>query len=138
MTLFHKIVNKLFLFCKINNKEIKLNNETENKNCFVTLSLDENNKINIEVGYKTSTNNAAELIQLSESFAEMLTYLSSSSFKKSLFNQLVDKQKSSEDISEQIFIDNTIAFYDIIKQEISLSNKAKQPVVRPLSVFNVK
>lgn len=138
MTLFHKIVNKLFLFCKISNKEIKSNNETENKNCFVTLSLDENNKTNIEVGYKTSTNNAAELIQLSESFAEMLTYLSSSSFKKSLFNQLVDKQKSSEDISEQIFIDNTIAFYDIIKQEISLSNKAKQPVVRPLSVFNVK
>jgi chaperonin GroEL (HSP60 family) len=138
MTLFHKIVNKLFLFCKIRNKEIKLNNETENKNCFVTLFLDENNKTNIEVGYKTSTNNAAELIQLSESFAEMLTYLSSASFKKSLFNQLVDKQKKSEDISEQIFIDNTIAFYDIIKQEISLSNKAKQPVVRPLSVFNVK
>lgn len=138
MKFFQKIVNKLFLFCKNPQKNIKENNNSIIPKCSISLLLDKNDKKHVQVEYQTLHENSSSLMSLSEQFAEMIAYLGSSEFNKLLFHQLLDKQKQSEDVEEQIFIDNAMTFYYIIKQKTAASNKSRQPVIRPLSVFNTK
>lgn len=138
MNIFQKIANKLFLFCNHRESQIAIEDEKDKFDYSITISLDKNYKTNIGVKYNTDYADAASLILSSEKFAEMIIYLSSSVFKKSLFDELNSRLKDSENINEQIFIDNTIAFCEIIKKEITSISKSKQPVIRPLSVFSGK
>lgn len=138
MNIFQKIANKLFLFYRPKKSQIAIEDEKDKFDYSIIISLDKNYKTNIGVKYNTEYPDATSLILSSEKFAEMIIYLSSSVFKKSLFDELNLRLKNSENINEQIFIDNTIAFCDIIKKEITSLSKSKQPVIRPLSVFSGK
>jgi enoyl reductase-like protein len=97
-----------------------------------------NNKTHIDILYNVDTKNSESIIKNAENLAEMIVYLGSNSFQKTILNKLLNQYNQAEEIGEKIFIDNIIAFYEVIRNETSSINKSKSPVIRPLGVFNTK
>lgn len=76
------------------------------------------------------------LLSESEKFAELLLYVSNHLLDTKIISTIENKSKVSNNISEKLFYDNVIKFYDILKKEYSILYNENNPVIRPSLVFN--
>lgn len=145
MNIFRKMLRTLSLcYNPFRKNKTEAKETTSEKGVFVSdkyaiiLSRDHNNKTKLDVVYNIDLNNSDSIIKNAENLAEMIVYLTSNSFQKTIISELSDKYNHTETVTDKIFIDNIIAFHDVIKQEVASANKSKLPVIRPLSVFSAK
>lgn len=95
--------------------------------------------IDIQLQYPLLDNKDIESIPIiAEKYAQLLLYINSSTLRHKLINVISDKSKYNENIKEKLFLDNVVAFHDIMRQQILQDRQGKGPLIRPISVFNVK
>lgn len=144
MNIFRRMLRTLSRFYNLFRGKSQTQNESIENNLVVKdkyaiiLSRNDNNKTKLDVIYNIDLNNSESIIKNAENLAEMIVYLTSNSFQKTILKQLSDQYDQTEEIADKIFLDNIIAFYEVMKQDISAASKSKSPVIRPLSVFNAK
>jgi hypothetical protein len=116
------------------------NQESSNtKNFSVTISLDQNEKISVDLKYPELQNiKINDIPDIAEMSAELLLYSCSSLCQKKILSDLADKYYDTDNLKNKLFFDNLISFYNIIKTNIKESSNLNQPLIRPTAVFNTK
>lgn len=79
-----------------------------------------------------------EISNEAEKFAELLLYVTNALMEPKLLATISNKSKSTESVKEQLFYDNVITYYQIVKKEFEHNMLEKGPVIRPIAVFNTK
>lgn len=105
--------------------------------CSIKIEMRSDSNIDVKLYYDLSTVNVSNIIDTAERYAELLVYIGSNAFKKRLGEILEKKMKLSNNINEQLLLDNIISFQDLIKKEIQNASVVNYtPIIRPISVFN--
>jgi hypothetical protein len=99
-----------------------------------------NNDIDIQLIYDIHSIDDSEIITTAEKYAELLIYLGTRIFKQDLYNVVEKNIKNSNNIKEQLLLNNILFFYETIKQHIQSnhSSLSNSPVIKPSQVFNLK
>ena len=90
-----------------------------------------------------STKSIEEIMNISEKYAELLTYLNTEQFNKYIYKILKDNKKNNtDDYKHVMLIDNIIHFWDVL---YTLENKKQyqkykkdQPLIKPSQAFIIK
>jgi hemerythrin-like domain-containing protein len=112
-----------------------------NKNLFtIQINILSNNDIDIKLIYDIHSIDDSEIITTAEKYAELLIYLGTRVFKQDLYNVVGKNIKNSNNVKEQLLLDNILFFYETIKQHIQSnhSSLSNSPVIKPSQVFNLK
>jgi hypothetical protein len=98
-----------------------------------------NDNIDIDLIYNIDLIKDNDIISTSEKYAELLIYLGTRTFKQDLHNNIQNIIKNSNNVKEQLLLDNVIFFYETIKQHIQSNYSASNsPLIKPSQVFNSK
>jgi hypothetical protein len=114
---------------------------TSNPNLFtVEIKILSNNDIDINLIYDIQSIKDGDIISTAEKYAELLIYLGTRTFKQDLRSVVEKTIKNSNNVKEQLLLDNVLFFYETIKQHIQNSNASSSnaPVIKPSQVFNLK
>ena len=79
-----------------------------------------------------------EISTEAEKFAELLIYVTNNLMEPKLLTTIRDKTKNINNDKEQLFYDNVLSYYDVIKTEFEKKLINNGPLIRPRSVFNSK
>jgi hypothetical protein len=79
-----------------------------------------------------------EISTEAEKFAELLIYVTNNLMEPKLLTTIRDKTKNTNNDKEQLFYDNVLSYYDVIKTEFEQKLINNGPLIRPRSVFNSK
>lgn len=79
-----------------------------------------------------------EISTEAEKFAELLVYVSNNLMEPKLLTTIRNKTKNTANDKEQLFYDNVLSYYDLIKTEFEKKIIDNGPLIRPRSVFNSK
>jgi hypothetical protein len=81
--------------------------------------------------------NDQQLLEVAEKYAELLLLLNKGFLKKQIFTMLNNYVSNNDDIKSKLLVDNIVAFYDILNNELNNTIKANanKPIVKPTSVF---
>jgi hypothetical protein len=79
-----------------------------------------------------------EISTEAEKFAELLIYVTNNLMEPKLLTTIRNKTKNTNNDKEQLFYDNVLSYYDIIKTEFEKKLIDNGPLIRPRSVFNSK
>jgi hypothetical protein len=79
-----------------------------------------------------------EISTEAEKFAELLIYVTNNLMEPKLLTTIRDKTKNTNNDKEQLFYDNVLSYYDVIKTEFEKKLINNGPLIRPRSVFNSK
>ena len=87
--------------------------------------------------------NTEEIVDIAEKYAEMLVFINTEHFNRSIFKILENhKSKKSNDYKKTMLIDNIIHFWDVYYNLESKKQYKKysqtQPLIKPTEVFSVK
>jgi len=105
----------------------------------IKIDMHPNFDVDVKLYYDKSAINLQNVIDVAEKYAELLVYINSSAFRSKLTDILEEKIKLSENVNEQLLLDNIISFQDIIRKEMQNASAANYtPVIRPISVFNLR
>lgn len=126
------LLNRLYLSCFSSRAEPVPSDEFS-----IKLSLNKDYSIDIKLNYP-STNDATneDIVDFAEKYAELLLYINSPIFKQKLIDHVATKQRKATNTDEQLFFNNVLVFYDVLKAEISKLTNSTGPLIRPSSVFN--
>jgi len=67
-----------------------------------------------------------------------LIYVTNNLMEPKLLTTIRDKTKNTNNDKEQLFYDNVLSYYDVIKTEFEQKLINNGPLIRPRSVFNSK
>jgi hypothetical protein len=79
-----------------------------------------------------------EISSEAEKFAELLIYVANNLMEPKLLTTIRNKTKDTNNEKEQLFYDNVLSYYDVIKSEFEKKLIDNGPLIRPRSVFNSK
>jgi hypothetical protein len=79
-----------------------------------------------------------EISSEAEKFAELLIYVANNLMEPKLLTTIRNKTKNTDNEKEQLFYDNVLSYYDVIKSEFEKKLINNGPLIRPRSVFNSK
>jgi hypothetical protein len=79
-----------------------------------------------------------EISSEAEKFAELLIYVTNNLMEPKLLTTIRNKTKNTNNDKEQLFYDNVLSYYDIIKTDFEKKLIDNGPLIRPRSVFNSK
>lgn len=79
-----------------------------------------------------------EISTEAEKFSELLVYTISMTMESKLLAVIAEKSKNTESIKEQLFYDNVVHYYQLIKAEFEKNLLSSGPVIRPSAAFNPK
>jgi len=130
------MLKKLFLYFK----KLRINTSNKNKNSefSIVVSLQPNYEIDIKLNYPMLDNiDINSIPNISEKYAELVIYIGSNALKSKLINTIEENSYRSEDMKQKLFFDNLIYFHEFISKEIK-NHQNNGPLIRPISVFNVK
>ena len=135
MSLFRKMLKKLYhywLGYKSTTKDTSLSNIHT-----ISVVLYPNLMIDILTTHPSIQNmSQEEILTESEKFAELLLYISNDLLDNKILGIIEKKITKASDISEKLFYENVLTFYDILKKEFNIANNKNSPLIRPRSVFN--
>lgn len=80
----------------------------------------------------------SEISNEAEKFAELLVYITNAPMEPRLLAVITNKGKNTESMKEQLFYDNVISYYQLIKRELEKTVSDSGPVIRPIAAFNLK
>lgn len=80
----------------------------------------------------------SEISKEAEKFAELLVHITNAPMEPKLLAVITNKSKITESIKEQLFYDNIITYYNLIKSEFEKNTSDNDPVIRPSAAFNQK
>jgi hypothetical protein len=80
------------------------------------------------------------MIKDSENYANFLVHITNGLLYDQILNIVKDKLSKTEDVNNKLFLENVLYFFSAIETDLekSLTRKLlnKEPLIRPLSVFN--
>jgi hypothetical protein len=79
-----------------------------------------------------------EVSSEAEKFAELLIYVANNLMEPKLLTTIRNKTKYADNDKEQLFYDNVLSYYEIIKTDFEKKLIDNGPLIRPRSVFNSK
>lgn len=132
------MLKKLFNYCKTMIRSISSRSNINNYS--ITVSINNDYDLDIQLHYPNpSKENINHITYNAEKYAQLLVYINSPILKNKLITLLSDKSNNANNnINEKLFLDNVIAFHDIILKEIKIIKSKDAPLIRPISVFNIK
>lgn len=80
----------------------------------------------------------SDIANEAEKFSELLVYVTNPLMEPKLLATIANKAKNSTSIKEQLFYDNVITYYRIIRAEYEKKLIDKGPVIRPRLAFNLR
>jgi hypothetical protein len=106
----------------------------------IQIKILSNNDIDIGLMYDVQSIENGEIISAAEKYAELLIYLGTRSFRQDLNNVIEKTIKDSNNVKEQLLLDNVLFFCETIKQHIQSNHSlsSNSPVIKPSQVFNLK
>lgn len=107
--------------------------------CGISFKLTKNFDIDI-LGFIPETENLSpdEISDIAEKYAQLLLSINKGFLKSKVLNILEDKSSRSSEPNEQLFLNNVVVYYDILKDEIAKLQNSQAPLIRPVSVFRSK
>lgn len=131
---FQKMLKKLFHY--FNSWSLKHKPDNIYSIC---VSIKSDLELDIKLLYPNISDiNIDDIPNIAEKYAELLVYVNSGIFKNKITKLIEDKSYNSSDIKDKLFFDNVISFYDFIKAELQKNSTINSPLIRPISVFNIK
>ena len=131
------MLKKLLNYFKDLFRRLSLQQREPHSVCSIKIEMRSDVDIDVKLYYDLSIVNIGNIIDTAERYAELLVYIGSHAFKKRLGEILEEKIKLSNNINEQLLLDNIISFQDLIKKEIQNASAVNYtPIIRPISVFN--
>lgn len=79
-----------------------------------------------------------DITNISEKYAQLLLSINKGFLKEKILEILTQRAEITENINEQLFINNVIVFYGLLKDELSKLQNSKYPLIRPTNVFRSK
>lgn len=79
-----------------------------------------------------------EISAEAEKFAELLIYVANNLMEPKLLKTIRNKTKDTNNDKEQLFYDNVLSYYDVIKSNFEKNVINTGPLIKPRSVFNSK
>ena len=79
-----------------------------------------------------------EISAEAEKFAELLIYVANNLMEPKLLTTIRNKTKDTNNDKEQLFYDNVLSYYDVIKSNFEKNIINTGPLIKPRSVFNSK
>ena len=138
------MLKKLFHYClsKIHNTSTEIKNQEKNITEEIhSLSVLLYPKDMVDIIFLHPNLDNLSIVEISteaEKFAELLIYATSSLMEPKVLTTIRDKVKNTNNEKEQLFYDNVLSYYDIIKTEFEQKILGNGPLIRPRSVFNPK
>jgi hypothetical protein len=138
------MLQKLFRYClsKKQSPSTDIKNQEENNTEAIhslSVRLYENDIVDVIFLHPKIDNlSIIEISTEAEKFAELLIYAISSLMEPKVLTIIHDKAKNTNNNKEQLFYDNVLSYYDLIKIEFEQKLLNNGPLIRPRSVFNSK
>jgi hypothetical protein len=138
------MLQKLFHYClsKKQSPSTDIKNQEENKTEDIhslSVSLYPNDIVDVIFLHPRIDNlSIIEISTEAEKFAELLIYAISGLMEPKVLTIIRDKAKNTNNDKEQLFYDNVLSYYDLIKTEFEQKLLDNGPLIRPRSVFNSK
>lgn len=139
----YQIYDKLLTLFKKNNPKQK-NKESYLASLFFGIRNTDKDSVDIECLLPdVSKKDIEEIMNISERYAELLTYINSDKFNKHIYEILQNnKSKNKYDYKYIMLIDNIIHFWDVFYQlenkKQYLNYKKDQPLIKPSQAFVIK
>jgi len=138
------IYYKSLFSTKIEAKDKVENIEESNKYeeeylCGISFKLTKNFDVDI-LGFIPETDRLSpdEISDIAEKYAQLLLSINKGFLKSKVLNILDDKANRSSEPNEQLFLNNVVVYYDLLKDEIAKLQNSQAPLIRPVSVFRSK
>lgn len=142
LTNIRRMLLRFFRFSKNNtyaNQEISNDSKKLNTVHSISVVLHSNDIVDIILMHPDLEKfSITEISTEAEKFSELLVYTISMTMESKLLAVIVEKSKKTESMKEQLFYDNVIHYYQIIKAEFEKNLLATDPVIRPSAAFNPK
>ena len=139
--MFKKIIQKIFSKF-YNQSEIDKIDDLPSKDehlCSISFSLTKDYDIDIIGSFPNFDDmSTKEIGNIGEKYSQLLLSVNSGIFSAKIIDILENRHKESDDHREQLFIQNTIIFYNLFKEEITKIHNSDQPIISPSAVFNTK
>ncbi len=83
--------------------------------------------------------NLDSLVVCAEKYAELLVLLNHGLLKYQILEIISEYSKQQDEIamSNKLFADNILSFYNIINNKVRKAKNTKKPLIRPSQVFNI-
>jgi hypothetical protein len=107
--------------------------------CGISFKLTKNFDVDI-LGFIPETDKLSpdEISDIAEKYAQLLLSINKGFLKSKVLSILDDKANRSSEPNEQLFLNNVVVYYDLLKEEISKLQNSNTPLIRPISVFRSK
>jgi hypothetical protein len=117
----------------------EFNKDEEEYLCGISFKLTKNFDIDI-LGFIPETEKLSpdEISDIAEKYAQLLLSINKGFFKSKVLSILDDKANRSSEPNEQLFLNNVVVYYGLLKDEISKLQNSNTPLIRPVSVFRSK
>lgn len=80
-----------------------------------------------------------QISDIAEKYAQLLLSVNSGLFSKKIIEIIENKSKVTTDYNEQLFIQNVLVYYGLLKEELNAYYKnTNVPVIKPSFVFKSK
>ena len=79
-----------------------------------------------------------DITNISEKYAQLLLSVNKGFLKDKILEILTERARTTDNTNEQLFINNVIVFYGLLKDELSKLQNSKYPLIRPTNVFRSK
>jgi hypothetical protein len=138
------MLQKLFHYW-LNNKKSSSTNEKEQEESTtedlhsLSIILHPDDMVDIIVLHpKLDKLSLVEISAEAEKFAELLIYVANNLMEPKLLKTIQNKTKDTNNDKEQLFYDNVLSYYDVIKSNFEKNVINTGPLIKPRSVFNSK
>jgi hypothetical protein len=107
--------------------------------CGISFKLTKNFDVDI-LGFIPETDKLSpdEISDIAEKYAQLLLSINKGFLKSKVLSILNNKANASSEPNEQLFLNNVVVYYDLLKDEISKLQNSNAPLIRPISVFRSK
>lgn len=113
--------------------------EYHNNEYGLTIFLKPDSNIDVQFIYPNLyTGDDYSIINIAEKYAQLLLYINSTALTHKLQDYISEQSKKNDNIKHKLFFDNVVFFHDTMLQNIRANRYKNEPLIRPISVFNVK
>jgi hypothetical protein len=113
---------------------------TQNKNhkYGISFELDINDNININISLPDQKEIPLDnMVNVAEKYAQLILAINKGLLTHQVLQTLSNRAKNTDNVNEQLFIDNVISLYDSLKKELNKIQTSSSPLIKPMSVFRI-
>ena len=144
MNYIRLLLEKLFPSSKIVEEKNNVAKTTEDDNidkylCGISFYLTDKYEIDVS-GFVPNMEeiDVDDITNISEKYAQLLLSVNKGFLKDKILEILTERARTTDNTNEQLFINNVIVFYGLLKDELSKLQNSKYPLIRPTNVFRSK